>query len=141
MKKVIFAAIFLITLSVVYYFAIFLPPQKTAQIKQEKQSFLFGKKTECMKICQTIYEAEAKANSGVFNPHYAYNEEKNACYYSGGSLSVVGKSTMVARYVTNCQTNEEVDSLTMIGNEVLSNTGGASSLFEYQEKEKIFMGN
>ena len=143
MKKIIISAIIITTLAIVYYFVIFLPSQKLAQTEQAKQSFLFDKQTECMNICKNLYKDDIKIfpEGTVFNPRYAYNKKRNACFYSGGRMNTHLKVS--SKFVVNCQTNEEVLSFVKINDEVSSDSCDtcASSIDEYREKEEEYMGN
>lgn len=143
MKKIIISAIIIATLSIIYYFVMFLPSQKLAQTEQANQAFLFGKQTECMKICQSLYENDKKSLSEntVFNPQYAYNESKNACFYSGGWISTNPKS--LTKRIVNCQTNEEVLTFMTIEGKIVTSFCDTcvSSPNEYSKKEKEYIGN
>lgn len=143
MKKVIIPAIIIVVLAVAYYFVSFLPSQKLAQTEQEKQAFLFNKQTECKNICESLYldDKNSLSYSTVFNPQYAYNEDKNACFYSGGWLST--KPNALTKRVVNCQTNEEVLTFMTIDNEVFASFCDTcvNSSDEYKTKEKELMGN
>ncbi|MDO8486212.1 MAG: hypothetical protein Q7S77_00735 [Candidatus Staskawiczbacteria bacterium] len=146
MKKVIIIAIILIALSSAYYFVIFLPPQKQAELKQAKQAFLFNKNSECQKICENIYQEDKKSlgESSVFNSLYAYNEEKNACFYSGGWLNVDAKAkSFLTKRVVNCQTNKEILTYMEIDGKVFNSfcDSCANSNEEYNKKEAEFMGD
>ena len=143
MKKVITLSIIIIAVAATYYLAFFLPSQKLAQNEQKKQAFLFEKQTECRNICDKLYkdDKEALGDTSVMNPRYTYNENKNACFYSGGWISSVLHS--LTKRVVNCQTNEELVTFMTINNEVLTNFCGTcvNSSNEYEIKEKEFMGN
>lgn len=143
MKKIIIPSVIIATLAIAYYFVMFLPSQKLAQTEQTKQTFLFSKQTECMKICQDLYEDDKKSLSEntVFNPRYAYNENKNACFYSGGWISLDPKSLI--KRVVNCQTNEEVLTFMTIDDKVFTSfcDSCVGSSEEYNRKEKEFIGN
>lgn len=143
MKKIIISAIIITTLVIVYYFVMFLPSQKLAQTEQVKQSFLFNKQTECMNICRNLHEGDEKSlpKDTVFNPQYAYNEKRNACFYSGGWISINPKG--LTKRVVNCQTNEEVLTFMKINDEVISGICDTcvNSSEEYSKKEKEYMGN
>jgi hypothetical protein len=145
MKKIYIAAIAVITLSCTYYFVIFLPSQKQVELKQAKQAFLFSKNTECQKICENIYQEEKKSlgESTVFTPLYAYNEEKNACFYSGGWLDAKNTKSLLTKRVVNCQTNKEVLTYMEIDNKVFNSfcDSCVNSNDEFLNKEKEYIGN
>jgi len=145
MKKVIILVAVIVTIVLIYFSILFLSSQNKEKLVQEKQDFLFKKKTECMEICKKLYqddkESLPESENSVFNPLYNYSEKENACFYSGGWLSF-NPSTMTKR-VLNCQTNKEVLTFTTIDNKVFTSfcdTCVASS-DEYSKKEKVFMEN
>lgn len=119
MKKVLIPAIIIVALAISYYFVIFMPSQQKIRLEQERKDFLFNKETECMDICKNIYEeGVASVPDGLgFNPEYAYNEQKNACFYSGGVFTSLGNMN---KFVINCQTNEEVLSFMVVNDEVFT---------------------
>lgn len=143
MKKIIIPATIIAMLAIVYYFAIFLPSQNLTQTKQEKQTFVFGKQTECMKICQNLYENDKKTlqENIVLNPRYTYNESRNSCFYSGGWINT--NSNSLTKRVVNCQTNEEVLTLITIDDKVFTNLCDTcvNGTEEYNRKEKEYIGN
>lgn len=143
MKKIVIPAVIIATLTIAYYFVMFLPSQKLVQAEQTKQAFLFSKQTECMKICQNLYKDDKKSLSEntVFNPRYTYNENKNACFYSGGWISVNPKG--LTKRVVNCQTNKEVLTFMTVDDKVFTSfcDSCVSSSDEYDNKEKEFIGN
>ena len=113
------------------------------QDKQGGKEFLFRKQTECMNICQAIYENHKKlllTIGTVFSPKYAYNENKNACFYSGGWVDSLLANT---KLVINCQTNEEVLTFETDKNgKVIRNCETcAMSAEEYNIRENEFMGS
>lgn len=116
MKKYIGPSIVIVAVAVAYFFVIYLP-------HNQKQNFVFNKQKECRNICETIYKAEQKSTSDgtMFNPQYFYNEEKNACYYSGGFIGTK-EPISVTKYITNCLTNEEVVYYTKIGDKIFGVT-------------------
>jgi hypothetical protein len=140
MRKIIITAIVIVVLAISYYFTFFLPAEKSAKIKQDRQTFLFNKQTECRKICEKLYQEDVASlsDNSVFNPRYAYNENKNACFYSGGSFS----SQVMTKRVVNCQTNEEVLTFMTINNNVFQNSCNTcvDSAEKYQNREKEYMG-
>lgn len=143
MKKIIIPAIAIVTLAIAYYFVIFLPSQKLVQNEQRKQAFLFEKQTECKNICEKLYEDDKDAfgdTSAVMVPRYAYNENKNACFYSGG---VAENPNDMTKRIVNCQTNEEVLTIMTIDYKVFTSFCDTcvSSLDEYEMKKKEYMGN
>jgi hypothetical protein len=135
-----------VALSVAYYLIIFLP-QKTSpkQISKDKKEFLFQKQTECMQICQVLYEDDKKSlpepKNSVFNPRYVYNENKNACFYSGGWLGT--NPDFLKNRIVNCQTNEEVLTFMTLDDKVATKYCDTcvSSLEEYSRLEKEYMEN
>ena len=143
MKKITIIAIIITTLAISYFFFIFMPSQKLVQKKQERQAFLFSKKTECMKICQSLFEDDRSSlpENTVFNPQYAYNEAKNACFYSGGYISL--EPNGLTKRVVDCQTNEEVLTFMTINDEVFTSfcDSCVNSVEEYDRKEKEYIGN
>lgn len=135
-----------VTLSVSYYFILFLPSQKFEQIKQEKQSFLFKKQTECMQICSVLYNAEKnKTQLGpsdfVVSPKYAYNQSKNACFYSFNVIMKVDENSIDERSIINCQTNERVVPYLSIDNKNVYIKGGVTSEEEYDRLEREYFGD
>lgn len=142
MKKVIIPAIVIVALAIGYYFVSFLPSQQKTQTEQKRQAFLFDKQTECKKICDDLYQNDVKSFSEttVFNPQYAYNDSKNACFYSGGWITADPKS--LTKRVVNCQTNKEVLTYMTIENEVVTNFCDTcvSSTAKYDAQEKELMG-
>jgi hypothetical protein len=141
MKKIIIVAIIGVALSVSYYFVSFLPSQKLVKTQMETQAFLFEKQTECKEVCEKLYEEDKKtfSENSVFNPRYSYNQNKNACFYSGGWLSVSPKN--LTRRVMNCQTNKEVLTYTEVDDKVFTSFCDTcvSSISEYNKKEKEFV--
>jgi hypothetical protein len=139
MKKIIIPSIIIIVVAIGYYFVSFLP----SQTDQEKQVFLFTKQTECTNICERLYldDKNSLPNSIVLNPEYAYNENENTCFYSGGWVSI--NPNALTKRVLNCQTNEEVLTFMTIDNEVFTNFCDTcvNSSIEYDLKEVEFMGN
>ncbi|MEI7425666.1 MAG: hypothetical protein WCK16_01910 [Candidatus Moraniibacteriota bacterium] len=113
------------------------------QDKQGGKEFLFRKQTECMNICQAIYENHKKlllTIGTVFSPKYAYNESKNACFYSGGWVDSLASNT---KLVINCQTNEEVliFETDRNGKVVRDCNTCVDSFEEYSRREKEYMEN
>jgi hypothetical protein len=143
MKRIIILAVVIAALSSAYFFVIFLPSQKLTRTQRDKQAFLFDKQTECMKICQNLYEDDNKSlsESSVFNPRYAYNDSKNTCFYSGGWISANPSS--LTKRVVNCQTNKEVLTFMTINNKVFTSFCDTcvGSSEEYDKKEKEYIGN
>lgn len=142
MKKIIIPLIVIVALVIAYYFIYFLPAQKLVQQKQEKKTFLFEKQTECKNICENLYQddKDSLSDSTVFNPQYAYNEGKNACFYSGGWINI--NPISMTKRVVNCQSNEEVLTFMTINNEVVFGfcETCVNSSEEYDMREKEFMG-
>ncbi len=113
------------------------------QGKQGGKEFLFRKQTECMNICQAIYENHKKlllTIGTVFSPKYTYNESKNACFYSGGWVDSLASNT---KLVINCQTNEEVLTFETDrnGKVVRDCNTCVDSFEEYSRREKEYMEN
>lgn len=108
-----------------------------------KKEFLFNKQTECKNICENLYQDDKKSlsDTSVFNPRFAYNENKNTCFYSGGWIS--SNPTSITKRVVNCQTNEEVLTFMTINDEIFTSFCDtcASSNNEYETKEQELMGN
>lgn len=143
-KKITYAlviGILIISFSVAYYFVIFLPPQRITQTEQEKQDYLFKKQTECKNICEKLYEDEKKSfgADSILNPRYAYNENKNTCFYAGGWLNLKN----LTKRIVNCQTNEEVLTFMTIDNKVFTSFCDTcvNTSEEYNAEEKEFMGS
>lgn len=135
--------ILIISISVAYYFTIFMTTQELKRTEQEKQSFLFEKQTECKKVCQSIYENDKKSlpNSSILDPQYVYNENRNACFYSGGSINT--SLDVFIRQIVNCQTNEKVLTFVTVGDKVSPAycTTCVNSSKEYEAKKIEFMNN
>lgn len=143
MKKLVLTAAIICLISMAYYLAFFLPSQKLEQKKQDRQAFLFSKQTECKKLCENLYEEDKKQlnDSSVFNPIYAYNENKNACFYSGGWIGT--NPTSITKKVVNCQTNKEVLTFMEVNNKVFTGFCDTcvSESREFDSKEKEYIGN
>ncbi|MGE5425466.1 MAG: hypothetical protein ACM3PZ_00005 [Bacillota bacterium] len=145
MKKVFILVLIVVAILLIYFLTFFLPTQNRLKAEQEKQDFLFNKKTECMEICKNLYQDDKESldgpNNSVFNPLYAYNEEENACYYSGGWITI-NPDTMTKRIV-NCQTNQEVLTFSTVNGNIFTdfcNTCVDNSE-EYDKREKMLMDN
>ena len=108
LKKIITPAILVVTLAASYYFISFLPSHKLAQAEHERLAFIFDKQTECKNICESLYldDKDSLSDYSVLTPEYGYNEERNACFYSGGWLSISPLAS--TKRIVNCQTNAEV---------------------------------
>lgn len=141
MKKVIIPAV-VVALAISYYFVSFLPSQQKTKTEQRRQAFLFDKQSECKNICDDLYKSDVKSftETTVFNPQYAYNDAKNACFYSGGWITTDPSS--LTKRVVNCQTNEEVLTYMTIDNKVVTNLCDTcvSSTAAYDEQAKKLMG-
>lgn len=100
---------------------------------EENKQFLFEKQTECMEICSKMHSSIEEKNENILtlNPEYIFNQEKNACFYSSGQID--GNS--LSKYIINCQTNEEVLSLNMVGVEIFPCSTCADTIKDFNEKE------
>lgn len=100
---------------------------------EANKQFIFKKQTECMEICSKIHSSIEDKNQDILtlNPKYTFNQEKNACFYSSGQID----SNSLSRYIINCQTNEEVLSLNMVGPEVFPCSTCADTIKDFNEKE------
>ena len=125
MKKITIIAIIITTLAISYFFFIFMPSQKLVQKKQERQAFLFSKKTECMKICQSLFE----------------DDRSSLPENTGGYISL--EPNGLTKRVVDCQTNEEVLTFMTINDEVFTSfcDSCVNSVEEYDRKEKEYIGN
>lgn len=113
------------------------------QSGQENKEFLFNKQVECMRICQGVYENHKKTLLTIgtlFEPRYAYNKDKNACFYSGGWVDSTASNT---KLVVNCQTNEEVLTFETDKNgRIIRNCETCvTGAEEYDRRENEFMGS
>ncbi|MFA6533988.1 MAG: hypothetical protein WCT37_02330 [Patescibacteria group bacterium] len=128
MKKYIGTGIIIVAVAVAYFFIFYLP-------KNQQQNFIFNKQKECHDICEAIYkmEVESLPDGTVMNPKYIYNEDKNACYYSGGFIGTE-KPFSISKHITNCLTNEEVSYYIEIDDKIFGDTKE-----EFNNKEKELM--
>ena len=114
-------------------------------MEQDQQTFIFEKQTECKNLCENLYHDDLKSllepDYSVYNPQYAYNKYKNACFYSGGWLYLSIKGQGQTNRVVNCQTNEEVLTYITTEGKVLTSycETCVGSIEEYRSKEKDLM--
>jgi len=97
MKKIIFFAVIIACLSVIYYFGLFLP----TQAKQEQEHKL---QIECKKLGEQI-DKDVNRNidpDAVYKltPEYYFNPKLKKCFYCGG---IVGAEVIIDAY-----TNKEI---------------------------------
>lgn len=143
MKKIIIIGIITVITSISYYFISFLPSQKIEKSKQERQTFLFNKQTECKNICEKIYQDEKNSLTDdkimILDPQYSYNENKNACFYSGGHLD--SGIEYLNKKIINCQTNEEVLAYRELNNKVFTYSCDTcvNSIEEYKLRSKEYI--
>lgn len=130
-----------VSLSIGYYFVIYVPRLQNVRMAQEKTQELYRRKEACAKQSEIYYEKlkkEVVQSASVLNPSYHYNAKLEKCFYSGGTF----QGSAISKYIIDISENETiamflsgVDGKTLIGN--LCDTCMELEPYEAKEKELL----
>lgn len=97
----------IISLSIGYYFVVYLPRLQNAKMVQEQTQELYQRKESCAKqsyIYSEKLKKEVGQSTSVLNPSYHYNVKLEKCFYSGGTL----QGTAISKYIIDISENETI---------------------------------
>lgn len=133
----------IISLSVTYYFVVFLPKNNQEKLKQQQLAKEQENQEKCREIGTKIYKDDLKdyRNYVVYEPKYKFSRKLNTCLYSGGYSTQVGSALENdwERWVKDSFTNEKIISVLYLHDLHKNNEGKIKQIEEFWKKnEELF---
>jgi hypothetical protein len=153
-KIIIAVDVFIIALSIGYYFIFFVPQNEKIKEKQQAQEKYLEQQEKCKEAGLKAYKEDTLLYgvNNMIEPSYAYNKNLNVCLYSGGyndynlSSGQCGDTfkhycdAFWERWVKNSFTNEKIIAVVNFTDEKGEYTAKTETLNEFWEKRKQLMG-